>query len=83
MELQHAALYLPPGSIPQIEARLVEAFSRLFPAFDDAVEVSEGPSLLRGVKVWGLLGIDTDFRLDEERGLVPLVLEANVGRVWS
>jgi hypothetical protein len=78
MELQHAALYLPPGSIPHIEARLIEAFSRLLPAFDEAVEVSEGRSSLRGVKMWGLLGIDTDFRLDEEHGLVPLVLEANV-----
>ena len=78
MELQHAALHLPPGSIPRIEARLIEAFSRRLPAVDEAVEVSEGRSSLRGVKMWGLLGIDTDFRLDEEHGLVPLVLEANV-----
>jgi hypothetical protein len=80
MELLHAARYLPPGTIPHIEIQLIRAFSQLLPAFDAVVQRSERENGQNVSKMWSLLGIDTDFRLDSEQdgGIVPLVLEANV-----
>jgi hypothetical protein len=91
MELQHAARFLPAGTLPQIKKHLFEAFLRILPAFDAAVNSSEGAIGSKGLKTWSLLGIDTDFRVDYDTDfrvddaarvpLVPLVLEANVRRV--
>ena len=80
MELQHAARFLPAGTLPQIKKHLFEAFLRILPAFDAAVNSSEGAIGSKGLKTWSLLGIDTDFRVDDAArvSLVPLVLEANV-----
>ncbi len=80
MELQHASRFLPPGTVPEIKRRLFEAFSRILPAFDAAIANSESEVGLKGAKMWSLLGIDTDFRLDNAQAgsLHPLVLEANV-----
>ena len=80
MELLHAARYLPPGTIPHIENQLIKAFSHLLPAFDAVVQRSERENDQDASKMWSLLGIDTDFRLDSEQdgGIAPLVLEANV-----
>jgi hypothetical protein len=77
MELQHAARFLPPGTVSRMENLLFLAFSRLLPAFDPAVQRSEEESRMLG-RSWSLLGIDTDFRLDNEGALEPYVLEANV-----
>ncbi len=84
MELQHAAKYLPAGTVPQIEKQLSVAFSRILPAFDAAVERSEGENgeEFKGLKMWSLLGIDTDFMVDGAGGIAPLVLEANVCDVY-
>jgi hypothetical protein len=80
MELLHAARYLPPGTILHIESQLIRAFSQLLPAFDAVVQRSERENGQNVSKMWSLLGIDTDFRLDSEQdgGIAPLVLEANV-----
>jgi hypothetical protein len=80
MELQHASRFLPSGAVPEIRTRLVEAFLRILPAFDAAVDRSESEAGVEGVRMWSLLGIDTDFRVDvsQEGKLEPLVLEANV-----
>jgi hypothetical protein len=82
MELLHAARYLPPGTVPHIEKQLIKAFSQLLPAFDEVVQNSERETGQDAAKMWSLLGIDTDFRLDSEEdgGIAPLVLEANVRR---
>jgi hypothetical protein len=80
MELLHAARYLPPGTIPHIENQLIKAFSHLLLAFDAVLQRSERENGQDASKMWSLLGIDTDFRLDSEQdgGIAPLVLEANV-----
>jgi hypothetical protein len=78
MELQHAARFLPADTLPQIKKHLFEAFLRILPAFDVAVNNSEAAVGSRAAKTWSLLGIDTDFRVDDAGSLVPLVLEANV-----